>query len=89
MVNKGLARARSQPEAKGPGRGQRRATGEGRVVGQDLFGRGAIDQEILQGLARHAELHALGVPTLRGAAERGASEATSKETRSGWLIKTP
>ena len=48
-----------QPEAKGPGRGQRRAPGERRVAAQHLLGRGAVDQEILQGLAGHAKLHAL------------------------------
>ena len=77
VVNEDLAWARCQPQAKGPGRQQRRAPGQRREALQHLLGRGAIDQEILQGLARHAKLHALDAPTLRGAAERGASEATS------------
>ena len=39
------------------------------MAAEHLLGRGAVDQENLQGLAGHAELHALDVPTEREAVD--------------------
>ena len=46
-----------QPQAKGPGRWQRRTTGELGIAVQHLFRGWAVDNEVFQILAFHAELH--------------------------------
>ncbi len=48
-----------QPQAKRPGGRQGRAAGERGVAREDFLGSRAVDEEILQHFARHAELYAL------------------------------
>ena len=59
---------RGQPQAERPRGRQRGPSGERGVVIQHFFGRGPVDDEIVQVLARHAELHALDL--LRGDLQR-------------------
>ena len=49
----------AQPQPKGPGGRQRRATGERGVAAEDVLGRGAVDDEVVQRFAGDAELHPL------------------------------
>jgi len=48
-----------EPQAKRPGGRQRRAAGQRRVAAEHVFGRGAVDQAVIEGFAGHAELDAL------------------------------